>query len=122
MNDFDHAGYAKKVKTLSEESLKFIIKDCKDAIKANPENPKVSHYTDEIHYCAMELKARQEKNSNCPCCGSMRVEEYTSLDQSGVKGTIQCDNCGLSITKHSEFNGFEALESARKCWNKRPEK
>ncbi len=54
----DHTNYPKTLKTKSLESLKFIIKDCQEAIAANPENPKNSFYQDEICYCGMEIKKR----------------------------------------------------------------
>ena len=57
----NHTAYMKKVKSLSTESLKFIIQDCKEAITALPDNPKNGYYMDEIHYCAMELIARKNK-------------------------------------------------------------
>lgn len=57
----NHSEYMRKVKTLSIESLNYIIKDCKEAIAALPNNPKNGYYMDEIHYCAMELVARKNK-------------------------------------------------------------
>lgn len=57
---FDHAAYQRMVKTKSIESLRFTISDCQQAIAANPDNPKCSHYADEIAYCGMELKKRKE--------------------------------------------------------------
>ncbi|MFK5281825.1 hypothetical protein ACI3PL_19935, partial [Lacticaseibacillus paracasei] len=55
----DHTTYPKQLKLKSLESLRFIIRDCQDAIAANPENPKNSKYADEIAYCGMEIKRRQ---------------------------------------------------------------
>jgi len=55
---FDHAAYQKKVKKMSIGSLRFVIRDCQDAIAAMPDNPKCGHYADEISYCSMELKRR----------------------------------------------------------------
>ena len=57
----NHSDYMRKVKTLSVESLNYIIKDCKEAIAALPDNPKNGYYMDEIHYCYMELVARRKK-------------------------------------------------------------
>ena len=57
----NHTEYMKKVKTLSIESLQFIVKDCYEAIAALPDNPKNGYYWDEIHYCSMELAARRNK-------------------------------------------------------------
>ena len=54
----DHAAYQRKVRKLSEESLRFIIKDAGEALRANPEGHKAGYYQDEIHYCLMELRRR----------------------------------------------------------------
>ncbi len=54
----NHSEYMEQVKLLSVESLRYIIKDCSEALKANPDGHKAGHYADEINYCAMELYAR----------------------------------------------------------------
>ena len=59
MIQINHTQYQIKVKSLSSESLRFIIKDCKEAINAMPNNPKNGYYQDEIHYCVMELNKRK---------------------------------------------------------------
>lgn len=59
--EIDHAAYARKVRRLSEESLRYIIRDAGEAIKANPEGPKAGYYADEINYCASELNRRKEE-------------------------------------------------------------
>jgi len=55
-----HSEYMAKVKTMSTDSLRYVIKDCRNAIEALPENPKCEQYMDEIHYCATELRLRNE--------------------------------------------------------------
>lgn len=55
-----HTNYMNKVKNLSIESLRFIIKDCKESMEALPNNPKNGIYQDEIHYCAMEISKRTQ--------------------------------------------------------------
>jgi len=59
MNQINHSDYQKKVKTLSIESLRFIIRDCQEAINLMPNNLKNGYYQDEIHYCVMELNKRK---------------------------------------------------------------
>lgn len=59
MSQIDHTNYPKTLKTKSLDSLKYIIKDCQEAIAANPENPKNSVYSDTICYCGMEIKKRK---------------------------------------------------------------
>jgi dTDP-4-amino-4,6-dideoxygalactose transaminase len=58
MKQINHGEYMKKVKTLTEESLRYIIKDCQEAITAMPNGEKAGYYADEINYCAMELSRR----------------------------------------------------------------
>jgi len=57
----NHTEYMKKVKSLCEDSLRYIIQDCREAIEAMPNNPKNGYYADEIHYCSMELVKRKNK-------------------------------------------------------------
>jgi hypothetical protein len=59
--EIDHAAYMKKVKGMSEESLRFVIRDAREAIAALPSGPKAGYYADEIHYCAAELAKRNQK-------------------------------------------------------------
>lgn len=59
----NHSQYQKSLKTKSDESLWFIIKDCQEALEANPDNPKASQYSDEICYCSMELSKRLDKRN-----------------------------------------------------------
>jgi hypothetical protein len=56
-----HSAYQAVCKRRDNESLRYVIKDCRDAIRANPENPKCEQYWDEIHYCGMELHKRQKE-------------------------------------------------------------
>jgi len=55
-----HSEYMAMVKTMSTDSLNYVIQDCRNAIEALPENPKCEQYMDEIHYCATELRIRNE--------------------------------------------------------------
>ncbi len=59
MTQINHTEYMKKVKTLTEESLRYIIKDCQEAINAMPFGAKAGYYADEISYCSMELARRK---------------------------------------------------------------
>ena len=58
MKTLNHSEYIKKTKTMDESSLRFVIKDCQEAIKAMPDSDNNGHYADEISYCAMELNRR----------------------------------------------------------------
>lgn len=58
MKKMNHSEYMKKVKSLDDNQLRYIIKDCQEAMDALPDNPNNSFYQDEIHYCAMELSRR----------------------------------------------------------------
>ena len=54
----DHAEYQRGLKHKSIPELQFIARDAREAIEANPDNPKAGHYQDEIHYAAAELRRR----------------------------------------------------------------
>lgn len=56
-----HTQYMAKVKTLPNESLRYIIEDCRNAMAANPGSPKWGQYADEVHYCHMEINRRLGK-------------------------------------------------------------
>lgn len=55
----DHTNYPKQLRRKSLTALLFIIKDCKEALTAMPDNPKAGYYQDEIHYAAAEIQLRQ---------------------------------------------------------------
>tara|TARA_R110000744_G_scaffold280122_1_gene392248 strand:+ start:189 stop:392 length:204 start_codon:yes stop_codon:yes gene_type:complete len=55
-----HSETMTDFRTKSTYSLKYIIKDCQQAIEALPENPKCAQYQDEINYASMELSTRGE--------------------------------------------------------------
>lgn len=38
-----------------------VIKQCKEALRAMPDNPKAGHYQDEIHYYSMRLQSLRNK-------------------------------------------------------------
>jgi hypothetical protein len=56
----NHSQYQKDLRTKDSSALRFIIKDAQAAIKAMPDGPNAGYYTDEVHYCAMELKNRTD--------------------------------------------------------------
>jgi hypothetical protein len=53
----NHTELMKYVKGMSRAELSFVKKDCEEAIKANPDNPKNGHYMDTIHYICMRLSS-----------------------------------------------------------------
>jgi hypothetical protein len=55
----DHIEYPKRLVSLSSWSLHYIMRDCRDAIKAYPDGHKAGYYADEINYCVMELNRRR---------------------------------------------------------------
>ncbi len=55
----NHAAYQRKARSMDVAALMFTIKDCQEAIAANPANPNNGYYADEICYCSMELRRRQ---------------------------------------------------------------
>ena len=54
----DHNEYPKSLRDKSWAELNFIVQDCRRAMEALPDNPKLDHYADEIAYVASE-KARR---------------------------------------------------------------
>jgi hypothetical protein len=61
MKTMDHAAYQAKCRSLTEDALRFIARDAKAAIAANPEGENVGYYADEICYCVNELWRREHK-------------------------------------------------------------
>lgn len=59
MTVIQHSDYQRKTRDMDESALRFVIADCQNAIEAMPDSPKVGYYTDEIHYCCMELGRRK---------------------------------------------------------------
>jgi hypothetical protein len=57
----DHTAYPKGLKSKDEAALRYIMKDCREAIAAMPDGENAGYYMDEIHYCAMELRRREKK-------------------------------------------------------------
>jgi len=56
----NHAEYPASLKAKSSDSLRFIIADCREALKGWPNHPNAGYYLDEISYCGMELVKRGE--------------------------------------------------------------
>ena len=57
----NHAEYQNKVRKMDDEALKFVIADCQKVLEAWRDHPNGGYYSDEIHYCSMELRNRSEK-------------------------------------------------------------
>ena len=53
-----HTETIASYKVKPSDQLKFIIKDCQEALVAMPDSPKAGQYMDCIHYAAMELNER----------------------------------------------------------------
>ena len=60
--EIDHTAYPKRLRALSEPSLRYIIKDAREAMLAMPDGPKAGYYMDEIHYASMELARRRGRS------------------------------------------------------------
>ncbi len=73
MNNFnvpslDWSHYAKKVRLMTLGELYYTIKDCKEAMKALPDNPKNGYYADEVHMCNNEIRRRIAKQTPTVDC------------------------------------------------------
>ena len=59
-----HTRTMGRMKTLSDDALRFIVKDANEAAanieEMNPNSEKAGRYRDEAHYAAMELRRRQD--------------------------------------------------------------
>lgn len=56
-----HSEYQKLCRQRDLESLHYVRDDCRNAMIANPANPKCSQYADEAHYCSHEIARRKVK-------------------------------------------------------------
>jgi hypothetical protein len=54
----DHTGYPKRLRSLSTESVKFILADAAAARDAMPDGVNAGYYADEVNYCADEIRRR----------------------------------------------------------------
>jgi len=66
MKVMNHADYQKRLKRASDESLRYIMKDAREAIDAQPFGENAGYYADEIHYAAAELRRRGQAASGIP--------------------------------------------------------
>ncbi len=88
---FDHAAYAAKVKNMSEEQLRYIIKDAQEAIKANPDSPKskYGYYADEINYCVSELHRRGKSETQKYVNKAESYDESVKVTEPVVEETVE---------------------------------
>jgi cytochrome c5 len=56
----DHGDYQKRVKKMDEAALVYVMQDARNAIEAMPHGENAGYYSDEIHYCGMELTRRRK--------------------------------------------------------------
>jgi len=54
-NHTDHAQLQKEVARMSWAAMEYALRDCRDAMSANPENPKFNHYADMVCYISMRM-------------------------------------------------------------------
>lgn len=57
----DHIEYPKRLESLTEEALRYLIKDAKEAAEAMPEGPNAGYYLDEVNYAVNELYRRRRR-------------------------------------------------------------
>lgn len=83
MNEIDHVGYPRRMRSLTDEALRFTIADAKEALEAMPDSPKAGYYQDEIHYASMELKRRRQNEAR-----RLRDQVYRDLGMKKVRGGL----------------------------------
>lgn len=57
--NINHRTYPIMLKNKCDDSLRYIMKDAYEAMRANPEGTKAGYYADEVNYCGMELARRK---------------------------------------------------------------
>jgi len=106
-----HTRTMAKMKTLPEESLRFIIKDATEAAEnaeGMNDSIKAGQYRDEVHYANMELRQRQMKKARI--LGVLTIDEEYEL-QKGILGKLKrVGRKALSILKEG------TSEEDRKKW------
>ena len=70
-----HAEYIAATKKKSLEALFYIIKDCRNVMRHQPDNPNFGYYADEICYCRMELSRRGAENMKVSADGWSLIDE-----------------------------------------------
>jgi len=58
MKVMNHTEYMKRTRSMDIATLRYIIKDAREAIQAMPNGVNAGYYMDEVHYCHMELRRR----------------------------------------------------------------
>lgn len=113
-----HTRTQEKMKTHSEDQLRFIHKDATEAAetgeKSGFDSKKTGKYRDEAHYASMELKKRQDSAKSAPAKkidvkAMHSLPEGWKLDNSGAETTIRDEKGGL---KGSGADMPAALRSA----------
>ena len=59
VTNIDHVAYPKRVRKMTNEQLRFVVKDATEAAEAMPSGHKAGYYADEINYCVSELHRRK---------------------------------------------------------------
>tara|TARA_R110000822_G_scaffold3548_6_gene15420 strand:+ start:1531 stop:1734 length:204 start_codon:yes stop_codon:yes gene_type:complete len=54
-----HRQIFKRYRDLETETLKIIMFDCRQVLKAIPDSPQAEQYKSAIHHCLMELATRR---------------------------------------------------------------
>ena len=57
----DHVEYPKRLRSKSEDELRYIVKDAAEAAEAMPDAPQTGYWLDEVNYALMELKRRETR-------------------------------------------------------------
>ncbi len=61
LKKMDHDKYQRDLKRKTDDELRYIIKDAREAEEANPQGPNAGYYADEVNYASMELTKRNKK-------------------------------------------------------------
>ena len=111
-----HTRTMARMKTLPEESLRYIIKDATEAADnletIDPNHPKAGRYRDEVHYAAMEIQRRKEKGTK-KASATATDKERTAVPGSVSPKTKYYDPSDFKVTlevAHEDFGEDEVRE------------
>jgi len=101
----NHAEYIEKTKGMLTEELLFVIKDAGEAMAVNPAAIKYGDYADEISYCAMELKRREEMSKLVEAVKAHAAENYERGGWDYVVETMDDADIAEEIGKATTVSG-----------------
>ena len=106
LKQMDHSEYQEGLKLKSDESLRFIAKDAREASEALPNGINAGYYADESLYCQAELN-RRERARNAASFGPFERESVAAIIALANKPLTWSDVFTVlqSMVKLADFDG-----------------